>query len=873
MGGYGGGPSISAMMGGGGGSESGRDFDAPPKGSKADKIKSFFTRFFDHKSPFRQAFYDDCALYKFFHESVHWLDIPKGTSNPEQALRITRQDPDEADTPQVVQNECLAIIDNEIAKLGKRQGKARVRATADSARTGGAKRAGQILDWHLEEQVRWPPKRRKGITHNVLYGIGIWKSYWETNYLDTVPLGVTGAVRCLNPECGEGGSIFSSTSVPPELTEVDPTRISTSRSITDTGSIKESMSMTSCLVCGSGFEPHTILPNEVSGTDALGRPLLNPVPIGSPQIEVVQPQEFFVQNEGIGVEPWDCGEWGQDTPRPLEWVAKFYDIRVTEDGRYFTKDGEELKPESPELIAREHPIMGETPYTSVGFKGVSGRQNLYRGYVRLREYYKAPTRRYPLGRAMVMAGNVVIMDDDLMIKSKTQKGTLYPRVKFCVARFWPKDGEFFWQSILTPLISPQNNINMAFSQVTDSRERYGTDVPLLTPGMRLVGSGWLTNSTGTAAVIQPDPEFPQYWPPTTIPARMIDSRIYQEIDRKRDFMLQCVGAQDADIGKAPRNVRAATAIQLLLSQAAERRDAREQELRDAHKELFSHQMLLLAEKVIEPRAYKVPNENNSYEMGEFIGTDLAGHTDIVVEEEASYDQKAFEREALMEAFQQKLLTAATPYSQREARKAIGVITTIADEENVQIDDAERKWFAFRDNRKVPPVDPTEDDHPIHWQAYGRFLKSTDGIRLKEEAGWELVLQIIPGWEERLAMAEAMDMQARQLQAQSEQVGLPVDPQILMMLLPAALPARILRVWTTMAALQQVQLPQHPLINFKATHEAHRIYAERAAMKAMMGVPGQPAPGAGPAAGAPPGGEGAGAPPPGAEPSGAEGVVA
>jgi hypothetical protein len=331
----------------------------------------------------------------------------------------------------------------------------------------------------------------------------------------------------------------------------------------------------------------------------------------------------------------------------------------------------------------------------------------------------------------------------------------------------------------------------------------------------------------------------------------MDVRVFQEIDRTREYMQQASGAQDVDIGKAPRNVSAATAIQLLQERAAERRDAREQELRDCFRELFSHQLLLLSERVLEKRSYLAPNGKN-WEQKEFDGSDLAGLTDVVVEEEAAYDLRAFEREGVIQAINLKLYEVDSPFARREAIKAMGLPLSILDETNVQISDAERKWFDFKQNGVVPPVDPTEDSHFLHWQVYGKFLKSEDGIAIKISTGWFQILPSLTGWEDRLNMAQQVDAMMRQ-SIQMEQQGIPiqhpVDPQ--QALLPPALEKQIYQVWTQMlqAATQKLQQQGQPVtfrwpltpqtasfLAFKATTEAHRLYGQGKKAQAMM--PGQ-----------------------------------
>lgn len=826
----------------------GGKIEFPPKGSTAGVLKKFLDEFVYYRSTYRAELMREWNLAKAYYETIQWVRLD-ARSDPRRAIRFTQQDPAD-EIPKPVQNECLPIVDNEIAKLGRRQSKPYVRARiTDAAKAGAADRANQVLAHHLE-RVRWNRKRRRGIYKEVLFGTGIWKSYWKTDYRETIPLGVTGAVKCA------GSCVFTLAS--PEVPETalgrlpptDPSLLQPKTTIDyDASNFERSTSfeVKGCPLCGGPLEPARLLPSEAQGLDAVGRPLSQDVPMGDAEIEPVSPFDFFPENEGIDVSPEDLQQFGQATPRSLAWVAANFDVEVRSDGYY--KDDEKITPDDPIRIAEQHPILGEYAYWSQGPKGSLDR-NLYRNHVMVREAYELPTRRYPLGRALVIAGRIVLMDDDLMLPSRHQPGQYFPRVKYCIARFWPRDGEFFAQGIMVPLFSPQNRINMTYSQIVDSRERHGTDAIMLSKGMKLLSPGWTKSFSGRAIVVELDPEMPQQWP-QQVQARVMDPRVFQEVDRTREYMQQASGAQDVDLGRAPRNVSAATAIQLLQERAAERRDSREQELRDCFQEVFSHQLTLLSEKVLEKRPYLVPRGKN-WEQQEFEGSDLAGLTDVQVEEEASYDLRAFEREGVIQAINLKLYEVDTPFARREAIKAMGLPLSILDETNVQVSDAERKWFDFKQNGVVPPVDPSEDSHLLHWQVYGKFLKSDDGITIKQSTGWFQILPMLTGWEDRLTMAQLADAMARQsisMQQQGIPTQLPVPAE--QMLLPQALEQQIYKVWQDMIQsgvqkkIQEGRPPSFPFplppptqsfLAFKAVTEAHRLYAEGKKAQAM--VPGQ-----------------------------------
>src|SRR5712664_547735 len=347
----------------------------PPKGADPGVIKKFMDEFVYYRSTYRAELMREWNLAKAYYESIQWVRLD-ARSDPRRAIRWTQQDPAD-EIPKPVQNECLPIVDNEIAKLGRRQSRPYVKArVGGDAKLGAAQKATQILLWHLEK-LRWSRLRRRGIAKKVLFGTGIWKSYWKTDYRDTIPLGMPGAMEC-KAGCG---FMLSSPTIPssmgPEsLPYSNLLKPQTNLDFPDTTSYEQSKSFDAggCLNCGAPLQPARLLPEEAQGMDSFGRPLSSNIPIGDAAIEPVSPFDFFPENEGIDVNPADLSEFGQSTPRHLDWIAANVPVEIRDDGYY--KDGERIVPDDPIRIAEQHPILGEYAYWSQGPKGSIDR-NLY----------------------------------------------------------------------------------------------------------------------------------------------------------------------------------------------------------------------------------------------------------------------------------------------------------------------------------------------------------------------------------------------------------------------------------------------------------------------------------------------------------------
>lgn len=799
----------------------------PKEGLDPSKIKNFLATVIDPKSDRRIDLLQEANISRAYYLSDQWLKLDsKSPLDSNRTVRFTRQDP-RSKIPRPVENEIMPIVDNEAAKEYRRKSSAYVRPLALQESTGaygGGITANGILDWHLET-IHWPRKWRSGILRNILYGTVYFWSYLDQSHLKTVKVGITDARRC------QKGCDFSLSSL--DIPEDEGRKAGlnlNSRAVArdvsfddQTGAINTALTARACLECGGPLEEFTAMAGE-HDKDSLGRDLFEDLPLNQPNVEVFSTREVFPENDGIGFDdPADVREFYRAVPRSMDWIYEHY---------AHVPGVEDLTPDSPETFLQWGLTDGAYSFGSNSY----GRSQ-WRNHKLVKTAISDVTGRFAMGRYIEMAGNLVLRDSDLFRPSRRTEDVIIPLVKVTCARFLVKDGELQGQGIVRPLISVQNRINMIASQTIDTRQRNGVSGLLVTEGTKLT-AGWLDGYTGRVVRYRPDPTAPN-GQPQFIETKTIDQGVYQEKDRLLDHAQRSSGAQDVDIGKAPKNVSAATGIQLLLEQVAGRREGRQQEMTDALKDVFSHQLLLLAEYAIEPRQYRVQLQNGKWEYRTFSSMDLEGHTDVVVEEQAGYDTKAFEREVVVQALQMGVLQPTTPYAKREVLKAMGMPMKPLDEENVQMSDFEAKWYRFRDDQIVPVVDPDLDDHWLAYSLYGRFLKSSEGVQLSKDANWPQTLLMIAGWEEKRQQALQMSQQSEMLIAKVKRQ----DPGAMMifqgmmqqgedprfMVMPKDVSLQILYIWQRMGVN-----PADPHTRFQAVVRAHKVLGEADKAEAMMG---------------------------------------
>lgn len=852
----------------------------PKEGSSEADFESHFDYRIDYMDPLRNERIREYQVARAMVLSHQWLDADISVRDANRTVRFTDPDP-KSRIPKPVNNEIYPIVDNESAKLYRRKSTAYVRPVAiqeGTAGAGGASAANDIMDWHLET-IRWPRKRRIAIYRDVLYGTTFFWSYLDQSYMDTVKIGITDARRCVNENCdfmlaGDYKIPYDDMMESPFKSQaLNSDRVQRETKFdTETGDTSVMFEATKCLQCGAplktGYSPTD--ESEIDGEDPFGHSFSKEVPINQPDIEIVSPYDVWPMNGGIGYDdPGDIREWYRATPRSIDhWIADHYPDAV-----------ERVRPDKIDEITNYHPLATGYAFREVEFS----RTNAWHNTALVKTAVIDRCKAYPLGRYVEMAGGTLLRDTPLYRKSERQPGVIVPLVKVTCARFIIKDGEIWGQGIVKPLVSLQNRINMTLSQIVDTRQRNGVSGILGTVGMRFT-SGWLDGYAGRFVRWEPDPQHPDL-KPEFIDTKTMDQGVYQELDRTVDRMQQISGTQDVDIGKAPKNVSAATAIQVLQESAAGRREGREQELIDAFKECYSHQLLLLAEYAIEPRTYRLKARNGKWEYRQFRGSDLAGHTDVMVEEQAGYDQRAFLREALVQAINLQIVTISSPFQRREACKVLGLTPSLSDEENLQISDCEARWYAFRDFEEIPIVDESLDDHWLFYQGYGLFLKTSEGREMAEKYLWAEQNALLSGWEDKLVQATQVEAQVKALSGAAQsgdlQAGMALQGIVAGLAqqgetvdsikLPAAAPLKILYVWQRMGLDVT-----NPFVAFRASFEAHKLLAQAKKGLASLG-PQMAAPGGGqtiagtePIQGAPslpgPGEEASGVPAGGASPA-------
>ncbi len=761
--------------------------EIPRKGSPPEKLKRWGDRFFNRDSAFRiELEWDDYFRPRAFYEGHQWLARPDAGSDWRRAPRFLDQNDKTRVYP--VDNQIMPAVDNEVSRLAKRNSEFEVPASGqDPDKKAGAKKAQDILAHHNRD-IKWGRKRRDFTFHTVSYGTGVILSYLETSYRPdkAVKVGVSGAMRCMgsqefgttDPLTGAMGMIqkppcgctLAEESLPfkpvQDMIGANPDVMGRVKPVYKQGEVEpKSYKATSCPGCGGRLEPTAIPLDQADGVDFFERPLGQDLALGEAAKEVVPWIEMFFENEGVGITPETCTEFGVEQVRSLKWVREHYN-----------KNLEELQPDDAKKIWERFPWNGEYGSGSKGAYAVGehGTRSLYDNHVVVRKFWSLPDRDNPDGRLIVTAGlgkTVILEDGDLMVHD--QLGNKFPKIHCETARCFIRDNMMWGQGFAAHAVSDQNRINMRLAEIVELAERMGIISVTATRGMKL-SRAWIDGLIGTIMRWEKDATLPDAKPEVTTGAQQFNEWMAEIVDARQTMQAR-LGINDVETGNISESgLKSGIALQLASEKTSERRQQREQEIVTAYEGVQSHGLKLIQHyyNKEEGRKYKA-KLGTSYEERAFSGLDIAGQTDVRVREIPSFDESLAGKQTLAEAVASNpdLFAPKTPFAQREYLKVMGAPLGMTEEQNVQLDAAEAKFHEWRELKVVPSIDPNLDNHAIHWDTYGRLMLDHESIELSKQQKWGEALDMLAGWEQAIPNAQALSQNVSKL---ADMQGMPRD---------------------------------------------------------------------------------------------------
>ena len=648
--------------------------------------------------------------------------------------------------PRPVTNYITPAVDVEFATLAKRQWTPKIPTySRDPRMEAASKVAGEILNDRLKK-LHWEDLRDRFIRNLIVQGTAILKSYWNESYNDLTWTAVTTPFIC--PVCN---TLLASNRANHEQVR----GVESGEVIETADSEPENLILQNCPRCAAPvpLQPYEEMSEEQSREDDFfGRPLGKDVPKGNTDLELYTPFEYYPQNSGIGITSETATQHSLCKVRSLDWVEDHYPDLV-----------DKVEPESPEVLLREHPLLGE--WDIVGRFDYALDAGVYDHHVRVYEMYADPCRAFPMGRYIHVIGynqQLIARNGDLNVEIEEEgEKVSAPKVKIATAIWKPREGEFWGRGLPDDLISPQNRVNGIDAQIIEARERMGSPNLLIPEDASLEGPEFRTGHgagkfyTYRVSALNPNAK-PEVFGSILMPAGVNNERQQAEQD-----ITKIIGPADIEIGEAPRNITTTSGLQILGEQAERRRGTRERGITSAIQRIWEHQLQMLWTLHVDEDEYEQINPDGTWEMLQYNRKSIAGHTKVTVEKQAYIDRSVVQREAAREAQMDGLYDINSPTARKKLLELRGLPTDVNEDTSLQIDHSKRLWADFVDSGTVPVVDKSIDNPMIRFQVLGTMLMQDEGKRIAEEAHWDTILPLIAGWEDELSILAKRDAMVRQ----------------------------------------------------------------------------------------------------------------
>jgi hypothetical protein len=429
---------------------------------------------------------------------------------------------------------------------------------------------------------------------------------------------------------------------------------------------------------------------------------------------------------------------------------------------------------------------------------------------------------------VIVVNEKVMFDSDWLMPSRNEPGVFIPRCTMDYAVWEPRDGKRRIQGLSQweLMSSPQEVVNEVASQTQSVRRTCAVPVWLADRASNFELNALDQGLPGYIAEIDVDTGSPQLLKPELINNMTIAPGVQAEQAFAERFLDRV--APQIEAGTTQPGVDAAKAIRELKEAAGEKREPRIKRQRAVLTRGCAHGALLQKHMYTpeDQREFQVKDEDGNERWIALSGMDIG--TEIVVEVEPAEIDAEKDRQAVETALNMQVISgAASPQMQRNIFESLGGnVEKFFEAEMLQENQAKREWVKFRDEQRVPVVDPTLDNSQVHIDQHGRDAMSEWFREMEDRAGWDAALDLlVPDWFVTLKGLMLMPPPGS----------------------PPGLQARIVWWWMQQLAMTGFQSPDPQALQavmlWRAHMETHRLEEERrqmmAAQAALMAAPAGP----------------------------------
>ena len=512
--------------------------------------------------------------------------------------------------------------------------------------------------------------------------------------------------------------------------------------------------------------------DEIQATDpATGDPLYDEIPLGDVATCVIEPYRIAIDPLASDLHN---ARWIMEySIQHLDWIRETYS--KTEPG--YTGRVEEVKEEKAlsASMRRFYNLKTSSGLRPAGFttgESVSSAEDAIENSAIVKEYYERPSAKYPHGRLIVVANNVVLYSGE-PLSAGPEQGDWHPYSE-CRWEIYP--GRFWGRSPLDDAVELQKQINSIDSVIILTRKTMAIPQKLIPQNSGIQPGVW-TGRPGQEIYYRDSGTGLR---PETIPPSGVDGSVFREREQRVEDLKAITGAIDILKGDKPPGVTAASALNMLYEVGTGKLFPILNRWKDFVESDQKKQLQLISKFYKEPRPQFIQllkSRNTSLsdeEINNFIGTDLYDNCNVIVEAGSNIPKlQAAQQALLMELAQTGVLSLEIPENKMKFLERMG-IQDFANEISPDMKRAEWENDLLANIKNSPDNAQAAmvldiDDHELHKEVHKRFMK--------EPAFMSMDIQTQQAFMQHMAMHDQKIAEAQQhMMMQSMMSGQPPQPQ-------------------------------------------------------------------------------------------------
>lgn len=485
-----------------------------------------------------------------------------------------------------------------------------------------------------------------------------------------------------------------------------------------------------------------------------GEPIYEELPLGDVNTAVVEPYRIAI--DPLATDLHNCKWIMEYSIQPISWVQEVYGKE--EEG--YTGLALELKEEKT-LSNSMSRFFNLKSSSGIGYgQGIStagSSDEMVENSVVLKEYYEAPSQKYPKGRLVAVANGKTLYAGDSPYEGP-ELGDWHP---YSEARWEILPGRFWGKSPLDFVCDVQKHINSIDAAIILTRKTMAIPQKLI-PNTSGIKPGEWTGRPGQEIRYRETGGAK----PETISGQGVDPTVFQERAQRVEDLKQISGAVDILKGDRPPGVNAASALELLFEVGTGKLRPGLDRWKNLIESSQKKQLKITSRKYREPRPdfirllHSKNKELSKESIDSFIGQDLHDNCNVSVEAGANIPKlQSAEKAMLIQAAQIGSLNLESPQNRMEFNRRLGIM---GFDNEVGPDVKRAEWendlmdniIHSPDNR---PVVLADEDHAIHKEIHNRRMKEPDFISLPPEVQ-QMYMEHNMQHDEYIQMQKAQQMQ-------------------------------------------------------------------------------------------------------------------